>query len=52
MNRIKPSDLTRRDFLVLSAAATGGLILAACGGNASTSNAAATEVMILFLDTM
>ena len=43
MNRIKPSDLTRRDFLALSAAATGGLILVACGASTSTGNVAASQ---------
>jgi spermidine/putrescine transport system substrate-binding protein len=38
MNRLTARDLSRREFLAFSAMATGGLMLAACGGSSGSTN--------------
>lgn len=44
MKQLIARDLSRREFLALSAAASGGLVLAACGGTSAGPAASATPV--------
>jgi spermidine/putrescine transport system substrate-binding protein len=46
MNRITVRDFSRREFLALSAAASGGLVLAACGATTATGNAAVSQTPV------